>query len=55
MPTLHAAKEGVRRMNLSMMLHLYRSMVTSRKIDELERELVKRGEAFFHRPASCRI
>ena len=29
-------------------LSLYRSMLTARKIDDVERELIARGEAFFH-------
>lgn len=35
-------------MNTSQLLKLYRAMVTARQIDQLEQELTKRGEAFFH-------
>jgi 2-oxoisovalerate dehydrogenase E1 component len=35
-------------MDLASRLRLYRCLVTSRKVDEYEQELVQRGEAFFH-------
>jgi len=35
-------------MDLKQLLALYRAMVTARRIDKLELELNKRGEAFFH-------
>ncbi len=35
-------------MELTQRLSLYRSMLTARHIDQLERELTNRGEAFFH-------
>lgn len=36
------------RMETASMLSLFRAMVAARKVDELEKELVQRGEAFFH-------
>ncbi len=35
-------------MDPKQLLDLYRAMVTARQIDQLERELTNRGEAFFH-------